>query len=68
MFGSKLKIAMKQVKYSLVNKAQTVIACLVLGCGHTEAINEALEPERAAASDLGLERFPEASDFRTWTG
>ena len=48
LLGSQLKIAMKQVKYSLVNKAQTVIAWLVLGCGHTKAINEALEPERAA--------------------
>ena len=48
LLASRLKIAMKEVKYSLVNKAQTVIASLVMGCGHTKAINETLEPERAA--------------------
>ncbi len=57
----KLKVAMKEVKYSRVNKAQTVIASLVMGCGHTKAINETLQPEQAAASYLGLERFPDQS-------
>src|SRR5215813_13005425 len=66
LLGSKLKIAMKQVKYSLVNKAQTVIASLVMGCGHTKAINETLEPERAAASYLGLERFPDQSQINRY--
>ena len=53
LLASRLKIAMKEVKYSVVNKAQTVIASLVMGCGHTKAINEVLEKERAAASYLG---------------
>lgn len=66
LLSSKLKIAMKQVKYSLVNKAQTVIASLVMGCGHTKAINETLEPERAAASYLGLERFPDQSQINRY--
>src|SRR5581483_11382342 len=66
LLSSKLKIAMKEVKYSLVNKAQTVIASLVMGCGHTKAINETLEPERAAASYLGLERFPEQSQINRY--
>ena len=66
MLGSRLKIAMKEVKYSLVNKAQTIIASLVMGCGHTKAINETLEGERAAASYLGLERFPEQSQINRY--
>src|SRR5579859_988865 len=66
MLASRLKIAMKEVKYSLVNKAQTVIASLVMGCGHTKAINEALEPERAAASYVGLERFPDQSQINRY--
>ncbi len=63
---SRLRIAMKEVKYSLVNKAQTVIASLVMGCGYTKAINETLEPERAAASYLGLERFPDQSQINRY--
>jgi hypothetical protein len=66
LLGSRLKIAMKEVKYSLVNKAQTLIASLVMGCRHTKAINETLEPERAAASYLGLERFPEQSQINRY--
>lgn len=66
LLGSKLKVAMKEVKYSLVNKAQTVIASLVMGCRHTKAINEALEPERAAASYLGLSRFPDQSQINRY--
>src|SRR5215471_2327903 len=66
LLANKLKIAMKQVKYSLVNKAQTVIASLVMGCGHTKAINEVLEREGAAASYLGLSRFPEQSQINRY--
>ena|SRR5688572_5390368 len=57
LLASRLKVAMKEVKYSLVSKAQTVMASLVMGCGHTKAINETLEPERAAASYLGMNVF-----------
>jgi hypothetical protein len=57
---------MKQVRYSLVNKAQTVVASLVMGCGHTKAINEVLEPEQAAASYLGLKRFPDQSQINRY--
>src|SRR5262245_48926462 len=64
LLGSRLKIKMKVVKYSLVNKAQAVIAELLMGCRHTRAINETLQPERAAASYLGLERFPEQSQIK----
>jgi len=66
LMSRKVKVKMKAVKYSLVNKAQTVIASLVMGCGHTKAINEMLEPERAAASYLGLERFPDQSQINRY--
>jgi len=66
LLANKLKIAMKQVKYSLVNKAQTVIASLVMGCRHTKAINDVLEREGAAASYLGLSRFPEQSQINRY--
>jgi hypothetical protein len=66
LLASRLKIGMKEVKYSRVNKAQTVIASLVMGRGHTKAINETLEPERAAVSYLGLERFPDQSQINRY--
>ena len=66
LLGSKVKVKMKEVRYSLVNKAQTIIASLVMGCGHTKAINETLEPEKAAASYLGLERFPDQSQINRY--
>jgi hypothetical protein len=66
LLGSKVKVKMKQVRYSLVNKAQTVMASLVMGCGHNKAINEVLEPERAAASYLWLERFPDQSQINRY--
>jgi hypothetical protein len=37
-----------------------------MGCGHTKAINETLEPARAAANYLGLERFPEQSQINRY--
>ena len=66
MLASRLKVAMKEVKYSLVNKAQTVMASLVMGCGHTKAINETLATERAAAGYVGLERFPDQSQINRY--
>lgn len=66
LLGRKVKVQMKQVRYSLVHKAQTIMASLVMGCGHTKAINETLEPERAAASYLGLERFPDQSQVNRY--
>jgi hypothetical protein len=66
LLGRKVKVKMKQVRYSLVHKAQTIMASLVIGCGHTKAINETLEPERAAVSYLGLERFPDQSQVNRY--
>jgi hypothetical protein len=49
-----------------LNKAQTVIASLVMGCASTKAINETLSEEVAAANYLWMERFPEQSQINRY--
>lgn len=63
---SKVKVKMKGVLYSPLNKAQTIIASLVAGCPHTKAINEQLSREKAAASYLGMARFPDQSQINRY--
>jgi hypothetical protein len=61
-----LRVAMKTVRYSPLDKAQTIIASLVLGCAHTKAINETLGQEVAAANYLGRARFPDQSQINRY--
>jgi hypothetical protein len=61
-----LHVAMKTVRYSPLDKAQTIIASLVLGCAHTKAINETLGAEGAAAHYLGRARFPDQSQINRY--
>jgi hypothetical protein len=61
-----VKVPMKEVVYSVLNKAQTVIASLVMGCKHTKAINEVLGEEEVAANYLGMFRFPEQSQINRY--
>src|SRR5258708_26686569 len=61
-----VKVRMKAVVYSVLNKAQTVIASLVMGCKHTKAINEVLGEEEIAANYLGLPRFPDQSQINRY--
>ena len=61
-----VKVQMKAVVYSVLNKAQTVIASLVMGCKHTKAINEVLGEEEIAANYLGMSRFPEQSQINRY--
>ena len=61
-----LHVAMKTVRYSPLDKAQTIIASLVLGCAHTKAINATLGEERAAAHYLGRERWPDQSQINRY--
>jgi hypothetical protein len=61
-----VKVPMKEVVYSVLNKAQTVIASLVMGCKHTKAINEVLGEEAIAANYLGMFRFPEQSQINRY--
>lgn len=57
---------MKAVRYSLLNKVQTFIASLVMGCKHTKDINELLPQEVAAANYLGMRQFPEQSQINRY--
>jgi hypothetical protein len=59
-------VPMKKVVYSLLHKAQTVVASLVLGCAHTKAINDVLAEETAAAHYLGMARWPEQSQINRY--
>lgn len=61
-----VKVQMKQVRYSLLNKAQTMIASLVMGCANTKAINETLSQETAAANYLWMKRFPDQSQINRY--
>ncbi len=61
-----LRVAMKTVRHSPLDKAQTIIASLVLGCAHTEAINDTLGEEEAAANYLGKERWPDQSQINRY--
>ena len=61
-----VKVQMKEVVYSVLNKAQTVLASLVMGCKHTKAINEVLGEEEIAANYLGMFRFPEQSQINRY--
>jgi hypothetical protein len=61
-----VKVKMKAVWYSVLHKAQTVMASLVMGCEHTKAINDVLREERAAAAYLGMSRFPDQSQINRY--
>lgn len=61
-----VKVKLKAVVYSVLNKAQTVIASLIMGCAHTKAINETLAEETAAARYLGMARFPDQSQINRY--
>lgn len=62
----RVKVPMKTVTFSPLNKAQTLIASLVMGCKHTKDINEVLPQELAAANYLGMPRFPEQSQVNRY--
>lgn len=66
LLASTVKIEMKAVVYSVLNKAQTVIASLVMGCQHTKAINTVLSEEGIAANYLGMSRFPDQSQINRY--
>ena len=61
-----VQVDMKTVRYSPLNKAQTMIASVVMGCKHTKDINEVLSQEIAAANYLGMARFPDQSQINRY--
>ena len=66
MLNQRVNIKMKEVTYSRLNKAQTVIASLLVGCAHTKDINEKLAEEVVAANYLGMLCFPEQSQINRY--
>ncbi len=58
-----MRVAMKTVRYSPLDKAQTIIASVVRGCAHTTAINETRGEDVAAANYLGRERWPDQAQI-----
>ena len=61
-----VKVSMKEVVYSRLQKAQTVMASLVMGCKHTKDINDVLSQEVAAANYLWMNRFPDQSQINRY--
>lgn len=61
-----VQIKMKEVIYSRLQKAQTIITSLVMGCKHTQDINAVLSDERAAANYLWMNRFPDQSQINRY--
>lgn len=54
---------MKEVKFSILNKIQTIISSIAVGCNHIKEINHKLKPYSAVANLLGMERFPDQSQI-----
>ena len=58
-----LSVPMKSVIYTPVQKVQTLIASIMIGCRYNKDVNPRLVPDRVAASLLGLEHFPDQSQL-----
>jgi hypothetical protein len=61
-----VSVRMKEVIYTRLQKAQTLLASLVMGCKHTKDINDVLSHERAAANSLWMNRFPDQSQINRY--
>src|SRR5260221_14246980 len=66
LIGSQVLVKMKEVVYSRLNKAQSIMASLVMGCEHMKATNEVLGEERIAAHYLGMRHFPDQSQLNRY--
>jgi Transposase DDE domain len=62
-FARLLAIPMKIVTYSPLQKIQTLIASILIGCAYMKDVNTRLVPDRVAAASLGLDRFPDQSQL-----
>lgn len=60
-FNRLLDVAMKSVVYTPLQKVQTLIASIMIGCQYNKDINCRLVPDEVAASLLGMARFPDQS-------
>ena len=63
--AEQLRVKMKAVRYSAIQKVQTVVASILLGCPYTSSINHRLVPDQVAAREWGMERFPDQSQINS---
>jgi transposase len=56
-------LKMKEVTYTHLNKLQTLVSSIVMGCNYTNDINDKLVPDTLAAKILGMDRFPDQSQI-----
>ena len=56
-------LKMKTVDYTNLNRLQTVISSIAMGCNYTSDINEKLVPDTVAANLFGMDRFPDQSQI-----
>ncbi len=66
LLASTVNIKRKAVVDRVLNKAQTVIARLVMGCQHRTALNRVLREAAMAAHELGLFRFADESHLKRY--
>lgn len=59
-FG-RLTVKMKSRVYSNLQRVQTIIASVVVGCQHTNDINEVLVPNTESSALFGRKRYPDQS-------
>src|SRR5258708_36574019 len=66
VFGERLWVKMKEVIYSPLNKGESILVSLVMGCAHMKATHEVLSEERSAAHYLGMRHFPDQSQLNRY--
>lgn len=54
---------MKEVHYTQLEKIETIISSIAIGCDHIKDINHKLRPFTSGANLLGMERFPDQSQI-----
>jgi hypothetical protein len=54
---------MKSVTYTNLNRLQTLVSSIAIGCNYTSEINEKFVLDTVAANVLGMERFPDQSQI-----
>ncbi|AOT71615.1 hypothetical protein [Geosporobacter ferrireducens] len=55
------KLKKKSVNYTNLNRLQTLISSIVMGCNYTSDISEKLIPDTVAANLLDMDHFPDQS-------
>lgn len=60
-FTRLLDLDMKTVHYTPLQKIQTLLASILIGCQYNADINTRLVPDAVAANLLGMDRFPDQS-------